>query len=242
MLTRSPDFFFGTHVAITHLLRRCLAELLGTFVLVFAGCGAIVVQTETGSLGHVGVALTWGLVVLALVYAFGDRSGAHLNPAVTVALAVAHRFPRREVLPYCTAQLLGALFASTALAVLFPNDVLLGGTLPRGSAWRAFAIEAGLTWFLVLAVLTITRGAANKTITVGIVAGCIIGLEAMFAGPITGASMNPARSLAPALIGGSMGALWIYLTAPLLGSLLAVPTCRAISAPGCCSASEGASS
>lgn len=223
------------------LARRCFAESLGTFVLVFAGCGAIVVQSATGALGHSGVALTWGLVVLALVYALGDRSGAHLNPAVTLGLALARRFPGAEVLPYIGSQVAGAFAAAAFLLMLFPDDATLGATLPRGSAWQSFALEALLTWFLMLAVLCITRGAAHKGITVGLVAGAIIGLEALVAGPISGASMNPARSLAPAVVSGCVSAVWVYLTAPILGSLLAVPTCRAISAPGCCTAAEGVS-
>ena len=115
---------------------------------------------------------------------------------------------------------------------MFPEDLTLGATLPRGPAWQSFILEIILTWFLMLAVLCITRGATNKGITVGLVVGAIIGLEAMFAGPITGASMNPARSLAPAVVSGTVSAVWIYLSAPILGSLLAVPTCRAISEPG----------
>ena len=222
------------------LPRRCLAEALGTFVLVFAGCGAVVVQSATGALTHPGVALTWGLVVLALVYTLGDRSGANLNPAVTLGLALARRFPWREVPPYVAAQTAGAFAASALLLLFFPDDATLGATLPRGSAWQSFALEAGLTWFLMLAVLCVTRGAAHKGITVGLVAGAVIGLEAMFAGPISGGSMNPARSLAPAVVSGCVGAVWIYLAAPILGSLLAVPTCRAISEPGCCTAAEGA--
>ena len=223
------------------LIRRCFAECLGTFILVFAGCGAIVIQSSTGSLTHLGVALTWGLVVLALVYTLGDKSGAHLNPAVTLGLASARRFPRNEVLAYIGSQVVGAFAASALLFLLFPDDLTLGATLPNGAAWRSFVLEIGLTWFLMLAVLCITRGAAHKGITVGIVVGAIIGLEALFAGPITGASMNPARSLAPAVVSGTVSAVWIYLTAPILGSLLAVPTCRAISEPGCCTTAEGVS-
>ena len=222
------------------LHRRCFAECLGTFVLVFVGCGAIMVQSATGALTHPGVALTWGLVVLALVYTLGDKSGANLNPAVTLGLALARRFPCCEVLPYIGSQVVGAFAGSVLLLILFPEDLTLGATLPRGPAWQSFILEIILTWFLMLAVLCITRGATNKGITVGLVAGAIIGLEAMFAGPITGASMNPARSLAPAVVSGTVGAVWIYLSAPILGSLLAVPTCRAISEPGCCTAAEGA--
>ena len=223
------------------LPRRCFAESLGTFILVFAGCGAIVVQSATGAITHPGVALTWGLVVLALVYTLGDKSGANMNPAVTLGLALAGRFPWREVLPYIGAQVVGAFAASGLLLILFPDDVTLGATLPRGTAWQAFVLEVVLTWFLMLSVLCITRGAANKGITVGIVVGAIIGLEAMFAGPITGASMNPARSLAPAVVSGCISAVWIYLAAPIFGAAIAVPTCRMICEPGCCTSTEGVS-
>jgi aquaporin NIP len=206
------------------LARRCLAELIGTFVLIGCGCGAVVVNDQTNALTHPGVALVWGLVVLALVYTLGDLSGCHINPAVTVGFAAAGRFPWREVVPYTAAQVAGAFAAAVLLKVLFPENLKLGATLPRGAAWQSFVLELFLTWFLMLAVLGVSTGAKEKGITAGIAVGAIIGLEAMFAGPICGASMNPARSLAPAVVSGQVETVWIYLLAPTLGTILAVPT------------------
>jgi aquaporin Z len=208
------------------LARRCAAELIGTFVLIVCGCGAVVVNDTTGALTHPGVALVWGLVVLALIYTLGDRSGCHINPAVTLGFAVSNRFPWKEVVPYILAQVLGAVAAAVFLRVLFPESDRLGSTLPRGVWWQAFALEVFLTWFLMLAVLAVSTGAKEKGITAGIAVGAVIGLEAMFAGPISGASMNPARSLAPAVASGQTGSVWIYLLAPTLGAVLAVPTYR----------------
>ncbi|MFY7950945.1 MAG: MIP/aquaporin family protein [Armatimonadaceae bacterium] len=206
------------------LARRCLAELLGTFILIVCGCGAVVVDAETKALTHPGIALVWGLVVLALIYAIGDLSGCHINPAVTVGFAVAKRFPWKEVVPYVAAQVTGAFAAAILLKTLFPTDLKLGSTLPAGVWWQSFTLELFLTWFLMLAVLGVSTGAKEKGITAGIAIGAIIGLEAMFAGPICGASMNPARSLAPAVVSGHAESVWIYLVAPTLGAALAVPT------------------
>jgi aquaporin NIP len=208
-------------------MKRLVAELFGTFFLVFAGTGAVVVNdVRGGPITHVGIALTFGLVVLALIYAFGEVSGAHFNPAVTLGFTAAGRFPARDVPGYLAAQTTGALAASGLLRILFPAHAALGATLPAGSAIQSFLLEVVLTWFLMLVVLRISTGAKEKGITAGIAVGAVIGLEAMFAGPICGASMNPARSLAPALVSGNLGSLWIYLTAPVLGALLAVPSDR----------------
>ncbi|HUR52490.1 MAG TPA: MIP family channel protein [Gemmataceae bacterium] len=211
------------------LARRCFAELLGTFVLIVCGCGAVVVNQVTatdtlaGALTHPGIALVWGLVVLALVYTLGDLSGCHINPAVTLGFTVAGRFPWKEAVPYMAAQVAGAFAASLLLKGLFPTNATLGATLPAGDVWQSFTLEVFLTWFLMLAVLGVSTGAKEKGITAGIAVGAIIGLEAMFAGPICGASMNPARSLAPAVVSGNLTSLWIYLTAPVLGAAAAVP-------------------
>lgn len=213
------------------LVRRSVAELLGTFVLVFAGTGAIVVNAETGTITHPGIAITFGLVVLALIYALGDLSGAHFNPAVTLGFTAAGRFPLVEVGPYLAAQLAGACAASAAMIALFPESPTLGETLPRGPVPRSFLLELGLTWFLMLAILRVSSGAKEKGITAGIAVGSVIALEAMFAGPICGASMNPARSLGPALLAGKLEHLWLYLAGPTLGALLAVPTFRLVTPP-----------
>jgi aquaporin Z len=201
------------------------SEFFGTFALVWCGTGAIVINdTSGGTVSHVGVALTFGLVVMALIYTFGDISGAHFNPAVTLAFTAAGRFDPRHVAPYIAAQLAGGVAASLVLRVLFPAHTGLGATVPRGAALQSLVLEAILTWFLMLVILNVSTGAKEKGITAGIVIGAVIGLEAMFAGPICGASMNPARSIAPAIVSGQMSSLWIYILGPIVGALLAVPT------------------
>jgi aquaporin Z len=206
------------------LARRMLAELLGTYALVFAGTGAIVIdQVSGGTITHVGVALTFGLIVLAMIYTLGDISGAHLNPAVSIGFVASGRFPFRELFPYIGAQVGGAMLASLTLHLLFPQNRLLGATLPAGSEQQSFILEVLLTALLMLVILNVSHGAKEKGITAGIAIGAIIALEALFAGPICGASMNPARSLAPALISGHLEHLWIYLTAPITGAIIAVP-------------------
>jgi aquaporin Z len=213
-------------------MKRPLAEFLGTFILVFAGTGAIVInQASGGVIGHPGIALTFGLVVLAMIYTFGDISGAHLNPAVTVAFAAAKRFPWKEVPLYLGAQLAGAFAASGLLKFLFPGPGTLGATLPAGSASQSFVLEVVLTAILMLVILGVSTGAKEKGITAGIAIGATVGLEAMFAGPACGASMNPARSLAPAIVSGHLQHLWLYPVATVLGALLAVPLSHALRGP-----------
>jgi aquaporin NIP len=206
-------------------MRRYAAEMIGTFILVFCGTGAIVINEASGAITHVGIAITFGLVVLSMIYAFGDISGAHLNPAVTIAFAAARRLSVREVFPYITAQLSGALLASFTLHLLFPLNEKLGATLPSGSPLQSFVLEIILTFILMLVILNVSSGAKEKGITAGIAIASVVGLEAMFAGPVSGASMNPARSLAPAVVSGSMQSVWIYLAAPVLGALVAVVVC-----------------
>ncbi len=216
-------------------MKKLAAEAFGTFVLVFAGTGAIVINDITGgAVGHAGVALTFGLVVLAMIYALGDVSGAHLNPAVTLGFWAARRFPARAVLPYVASQCLGALLASACVRALFPEHDTLGATLPRGSALQSFALELLLTCFLMFVILSVSTGAKEKGITAGIAVGSVIAFEALFAGPISGASMNPARSLAPALVAGRVEHLWVYLTATILGAGAAILACRCIQEKGCC--------
>lgn len=215
--------------------RRLFAEVFGTFVLVFAGTGAIVFDSvNPGKIGHLGVALTFGLVVLAMVYAVGSVSGAHINPAVTVGLWAARRIPGRQVLPFVAAQLVGAFAASGLLLAMYPDHPTLGATLPHGPAWHSFVLEVLLTAILVFVVLAVSIAEPNIRVLGGVIVGAVIALEALFAGPISGASMNPARSLAPAVASGSVQHLWVYLVAPLLGAAVAVPTCAVIQQPGCC--------
>ncbi|MGH7597483.1 MAG: MIP/aquaporin family protein, partial [bacterium] len=212
---------------------------IDTFALVFCGTGAIVINEVTGgAVSHAGVALTFGLIVLAMIYAVGDVSGANLNPAVTFGFWLAGRLPWREIFPFICSQILGAILASAMLKWLFPQSVNLGATLPAGSPLQSFALEILLAFFLMFVILNVSTGAKEKGITAGIAVGSVVALEAMFAGPITGASMNPARSLGPALLSGNFSALWVYLTAPCIGASLAVLGCKGTRERGCCPTSD----
>ena len=213
--------------------KKLAAEAVGTFALVFAGTTAIVVN-DSGAVSHVGVALTFGLVVFAMIAAVGDVSGAHLNPAVTVGFWLAGRFPGRAVLPYAASQCGGAILASLVVRLLFPANESLGGTHPAGPLYQSWVLELLLTAGLMFVVLGVSTGASEKGITAGLAVGGVVALEALFAGPVCGASMNPARSLAPALVSLQVGTLWLYLTAPVAGAALAVPVCRCVREDGCC--------
>ena len=202
--------------------QKLAAEFWGTFALLFAGTGAIVINEISGAVTHVGIALTFGLIIMAMIYTLGDISGAHFNPAVTMAFAFARRLNWQEVGPYIAAQCGGALCGSGVLKLLFPSSKTLGATIPAGSNLQSFVLEFLLTALLMFVILNVSTGAKEKGITAGIVVGAIIGLEAMFAGPICGASMNPARSLAPALLSGHIATLWIYLLAPTSGAIAGV--------------------
>ena len=224
-------------------MKKLIAEFIGTFCLVFAGTGAIVINDVTsGSVSHVGVAITFGLIVMAMIYTLGDISGAHLNPAVTLGFFAARRLEGRSVLPYILSQLSGAILASLTLRLLFAEHTTLGATLPAGSTLQSFVLEAILTYILMFVILSVSTGEKEKGITAGIAVGSVVGLEALFAGPISGASMNPARSLAPALVSFHFQTLWIYLTAPVLGALLAVLGCQCVREEGCCAVPQGKAS
>ena len=219
-------------MSIDHRLFRSLAaEAIGTFALVFAGCGAIVVDDKTHQLGHVGVAITFGLVIMFGIYAVGHISGAHFNPAVTFGFAITRHFPWPRVVAYWLAQIMGGIAAALVLRSSFGTRADLGTTLPAGSQVQAFVWELILTFFLmfvIMAVATDTRAVGEAA---AIAIGGTVGLDAMFGGPVTGASMNPARSLAPALVSGNLHALWIYLVAPLLGAAVAASSYQFIGGP-----------
>jgi aquaporin NIP len=204
------------------LVRRAAAEGIGVFALVFAGCGAIVTEAEhPGSLGTVGIALVFGLIIMAMVYATGHLSGAHLNPAVTVAFAVTRHFPRTEALAYLAAQLTGALVAAGLLAAVWPsNPAALGTTLPTVGVGSALAYEAVLTAFLMFVIMAVATDTRAVGAGAAIAIGGTVGLDALFGGPITGASMNPARSIGPALVSGELHDLWVYVAAPLVGAIV----------------------
>jgi aquaporin Z len=216
-------------------MKKIAAELLGTFALVFAGTGAIVINDVSGNtVTHVGIALTFGLIVLAMIYAVGDVSGAHLNPAVTLGFFLARRFEGWWVMPYIASQCLGAFLASFTLRLMFPTHSTLGATLPAQGEIQSFVLELILTLLLMFVILSVSTGSKEKGILAGVAVGSVIALEALFAGPISGASMNPARSLAPAVVALRLDSLWVYLTAPILGACAGVLACRCVQEPGCC--------
>jgi aquaporin NIP len=205
-------------------MRKYVSEFIGTFALVFCGTGAIIINQETnGTVTHVGIAITFGLIVMAMIYALGSISGAHLNPAVTIAFTLSGRFSPKELPPYIVSQIAGALLASLALHYLFPANELLGATMPAGSESQSFILEFLLTFFLMLVIINVAQGSKEQGMFAGLAIGSVVLLEAMFAGPICGASMNPARSLAPAVVSGHLEHLWIYLTATVAGAALAIP-------------------
>jgi aquaporin Z len=212
-----------------------LAEFLGTFLLVFAGTAAIVVNDlSAGAITQVGIALVFGLIVAAMIYTFGEISGAHLNPAVTLGFYYARRFSGKHVMPYILSQCLGAISASFLLHLLFPEHASLGATLPHGALAQTFILEILITFMLMLTIIQVATGAKEIGNLAGIAIGGVVACAALFAGPISGASMNPARSIGPALISGNLTVLWLYLLGPTLGSMLAIVSCRGVREKNCC--------
>lgn len=206
-------------------MNKYLAEIIGTFALVFCGTGAIIINQETaGVITHSGIAITFGLIVAAMIYTLGDISGAHLNPAVSLAFWIAKVFPGKEVAPYIVSQTIGAFSASLTLHYLFPKNSTLGSTLPAGAPLQSFILELILTFILMLVIMRVAKGGKEQGLFAGIAIGSVVLLEAMFAGPICGASMNPVRSIAPAVVSGNTQFLWIYIVAPVAGAVLAVFT------------------
>ena len=216
-------------------MKNYVAEFIGTFAMIFCGTGAMTINEITGGdVTHVGIGITWGLIVMAMIYAFGEISGAHFNPAVSIAFAYAKKFSWKEVPKYIFFQVAGAFAASLLLMWLFPKSELLGATIPTVDVWRAFVLELILTFFLMVVIINVSTGSKEAGMMAGIAIGSVVLLEALFAGPITNASMNPARSLAPNIVSGNIKGLWLYILAPIIGALLAVVSCKFVKHENCC--------
>ncbi len=204
---------------------KYLAELIGTFILIFCGTGSIVFDVnQSMGIGILGVAITTGLTVSALIYTIGDISGAHLNPMVTIGFSIIGVFPKKEVIPYIIAQFFGAILASLFLHWLYPNSITLGETNPVILPVKALAIEVVLSFVLMFVILHLAHGSKEQGMFAGIAIGSVVLFEILFAGPVSGASMNPTRSLAPALISGKLANQWIYIASPFIGMFLAIGT------------------
>ena len=216
-------------------MKNYIYEFIGTFAMIFCGTGAMTINEITGGdVTHVGIGITWGLIVMAMIYAFGEISGAHFNPAVSIAFAYAKKFSWKEVPKYIFFQVAGAFAASLLLMWLFPKSELLGATIPSVDVWRAFVLELILTFFLMVVIINVSTGSKEIGMMAGIAIGSVVLLEALFAGPITNASMNPARSLAPNIVSGNIKGLWLYILAPIIGALLAVVSCKFVKHENCC--------
>ena len=216
-------------------MKNYISEFIGTFAMIFCGTGAMTInETTGGDVTHVGIGITWGLIVMAMIYAFGEISGAHFNPAVSIAFAYAKKFSWKEVPKYIFFQVAGAFTASLLLMWLFPKSELLGATIPTVDVWRAFVLELILTFFLMVVIINVSTGSKEVGMMAGIAIGSVVLLEALFAGPITNASMNPARSLAPNIVSGNIEGLWLYILAPIIGALLAVVSCKFVKHENCC--------
>ncbi len=224
------------------MIKRLTAEFLGTFALVFVGTGSIIMNDLTGgALTHPGVSLVFGLIVFTMICAFGDISGAHFNPAVSLGFVIARRFSARQLPLYIASQIAGAIAASLCLRFLFPTHQTLGGTYPKSATPIVFTVELFLTTVLMFVILGGSTRAKERGITAAVAIGAVVAAAALLGGPISGASMNPARSLGPALPANDLQSLWIYLTAPFIGAALSVPLCRLVQPAGCrCAAQENA--
>ena len=217
-------------VGMVAFQNKLVAEAIGTFCLVFAGTTAIIVD-RSGAVSPLGVSLTFGLVVFAMIASLGNVSGAHINPAVTIGFYCAKRFSGRLVVPYILSQCCGAILASVVVHLLFPTDASLGTTIPSGSAVQSWMLEVLLTAMLMFVILGVSTGSREQGGTAGLAIGAVVALEALIGGPISGASMNPARSLAPAIVSLDLDSVWIYLTAPVVGAVLGVFVFRCVHGP-----------
>ncbi len=203
-------------------MRKYLAELVGTYIMVFAGTGAMVINDLFGNVSHVGIGLTFGLSVMVVIYSIASISGAHINPAVSIAFYLAKRFDGKELFPYILFQLTGAFLASISLKLMFPASEFLGATLPAGSWEQTFILEFILTFILMYVILNVSEGSKETGVMTGAIVGAVVAFEAIFAGPVSGASMNPARSIAPAVISGNLDHLWVYVVATTLGAVFSI--------------------
>ncbi len=203
-------------------MRKYLSEFIGTFFIVLCGTGTMVLDQHTGGgVSPFGISLTFGVGVTLMILVFNKSSGAHFNPAVTLGFSMVGLFPKKEILPYIISQLFGAIAASILLRFLFPANENLGATLPLGSEGQSFFLELVLTFLLMWIVLWFSQTTKLMPFT-ALAIGLTVGLEAYFGGPISGASMNPARSIAPAIVSGHLESLWVYISAPILGTVIAV--------------------
>jgi aquaporin NIP len=204
------------------LSRRAAAEGIAAFALVFAGCGAIVANAVYGdALGSVGVSIVFGLIIMVMIYATGHLCGAHINPAVTLAFTVTRHFPARDAIAYVTAQVAGATIAALALLAIWPDKPAeLGATVPSVGTGSALVYELLLTAFLMFVIMAVATDTRAVGAAAAIAIGGTVGLDALFGGPVTGASMNPARSFGPALASGEWHEFWIYIAGPVAGAAL----------------------
>jgi aquaporin NIP len=207
-------------------MRQLLAEASGTFALVFFGTGSIIIDEQTHIVGNVGIALTFGVIIMIMIYVFAGISGAHFNPAVTIGFVGASLFKTKKIIGYIFAQLIGAFIASALLRLLFPHNTSLGSTFPFVGHWQTFVIEFILTFLLMSCIIYSSQGSKLLKPYAALIIGGVIFLEALLAGPFTGASMNPARSFSSALVSGSTSGLWIYLVAPIMGAFTASLLCK----------------
>ncbi len=203
-------------------MKKYWAELIGTFILVFVGTGAIMINDISGEVTNLGIGLSFGLVVMVVIYSIGDISGAHINPAVTVAFWISGRFNGKHVIPYVLFQIVGAIFASLILYFTLPEANIMGETLVKDNNWlQSFVLEFIITFILMFVILNVSTGAEEKGFIAGISIGAVVAFMAIFIGPISGASMNPARSIAPALF-GNISYLWVYIVSTILGAISSV--------------------